>query len=212
MKTKHKTLFELNHDKLETIQKYGLIILPWIHVDDAIDLFDEKGIDIASIISWEHPNAEKDESVVPQKEFIPHIKITAYDTEDENDEFSPTYQQVVFALGFASANKGIVIINCHAGKSRSTAFAYAFLCHKMGPGHEEEALKIILELKPNAAPNILIVKHADQFLNRKGAMVQAILDHPVIADSREKADRARWLWQQTENKENIKNPGGFKDA
>lgn len=207
MKTHPKSFPGLSDDHLKNIQETGLAILPWMHVDPVIDILNQQNIDISCLISWEHLQAEADESVVPQKDTIPHLKITAYDTEDPQEKGAPQFLQVVFALGFASAHKGITIINCHAGKSRSTAFAYALLCHRMGPGKEEQAMKQVLTLRPNAAPNILIVKHADDFLKRNGKMVETILNDPGLSEARGKAERARWLWKAVQDQKN--NPGGY---
>ncbi|MDD2597724.1 MAG: protein-tyrosine-phosphatase [Kiritimatiellae bacterium] len=66
-----------------------------------------------------------------------------------------------------------LLIHCLAGVSRSTAAAYAIICKLLGPGYEEAAFEYLLNIRPCASPNRLVVKYADQLLNRKGAMVKA---------------------------------------
>ncbi|MFA7173901.1 MAG: protein-tyrosine-phosphatase [Kiritimatiellia bacterium] len=64
-----------------------------------------------------------------------------------------------------------LLIHCLAGVSRSTAAAYAIICKLLGPGSEEVAFEHLLDIRPCASPNRLVVKYADQLLNRKGAMI-----------------------------------------
>lgn len=62
------------------------------------------------------------------------------------------------------------LINCYAGISRSTAMAYVLLCVVLGPGKEKEAIKRVHEVREIAFPNGLIIKYADELMDRKGAM------------------------------------------
>lgn len=66
-----------------------------------------------------------------------------------------------------------LVIHCLAGVSRSPAAAYSIMCMLLGPGCEEAAYEHLLQIRPCAWPNRLIVKYADQLLNRNKAMIRA---------------------------------------
>ena len=68
-----------------------------------------------------------------------------------------------------------LLIHCLAGVSRSSAAAYAIICKLLGAGCEVAAYKHLLHIRPCASPNGLVVKYADQLLDRNGAMIQAIV-------------------------------------
>ncbi len=67
-----------------------------------------------------------------------------------------------------------LLIHCYAGASRSTAASYALFCQALGAGRESEALDLVVGLRPRAFPNFLMVRYADELLNRGGAMIEAL--------------------------------------
>ena len=71
------------------------------------------------------------------------------------------------------AHGGHLLIHCHAGISRSTAAA-GIVMAQHNPGREEEAFLHLLDMRPHAWPNTRIVTFADELLDRKGAMVEAL--------------------------------------
>jgi predicted protein tyrosine phosphatase len=66
-----------------------------------------------------------------------------------------------------------LVIHCLAGVSRSPGAAYSIMCMLLGPGCEEEIFDYLLKIRSCAWPNKLIVRYADQLLNRAGAMFKA---------------------------------------
>jgi predicted protein tyrosine phosphatase len=67
-----------------------------------------------------------------------------------------------------------MLIHCFAGISRSTAAAYIAAC-ALAPQRSEEAIAWTLrKASPTATPNALLVKHADELLDRGGRMVASI--------------------------------------
>jgi len=67
-----------------------------------------------------------------------------------------------------------LMIHCWAGVSRSTAGLFIMLCH-LNEGVDEEKIAFALrEASPTATPNMRLVALADDYLDRGGAMVQAI--------------------------------------
>ena len=67
-----------------------------------------------------------------------------------------------------------LLIHCAAGISRSTAIAFATLCHRAGPGFESDCFLALRRIRPSASPNPLIVEFADDLLGRNGAMIETI--------------------------------------
>lgn len=65
-----------------------------------------------------------------------------------------------------------VLCHCAAGISRSTAAAFILWCVWLGKGREREALKRVLTERKIALPNTLVVRYADEYLERGGAMVE----------------------------------------
>jgi predicted protein tyrosine phosphatase len=81
--------------------------------------------------------------------------------------------QAVLDFGRKREDQRALLIHCWAGISRSSAAAYAIACDR-NPAFERE---IALELRgrsPSATPNRLMVRLADDLLQRDGRMVDAI--------------------------------------
>ena len=72
------------------------------------------------------------------------------------------------------SNAGRLVIHCEYGASRSPAMAYVLIADRLGPGHEIEALNLMLELRPNALPNKLVVEVGDKFLNRADELMKPL--------------------------------------
>jgi predicted protein tyrosine phosphatase len=115
-----------------------------------------------------------------------HKVLRFHDIESRRDPHPPLRHHVRAGLAFARRHAGRrLLIHCHAGVSRSTALAYAILVHRAGPDCDEaRVLERILELRPQACPNRLVVRHADVLLGRGGRMLRAVEAHPVIQETR----------------------------
>jgi predicted protein tyrosine phosphatase len=67
-----------------------------------------------------------------------------------------------------------LLVHCHMGVSRSTA-AMAMLMAQSNPEDSEEQLFAqLLELRPQAWPNSLMVEFADEILGRRGRLLTAL--------------------------------------
>ena len=64
-----------------------------------------------------------------------------------------------------------LLVTCDYGASRSPALAYVLQADHFGPGREAEALREIIAIRPEAVPNLLVVRLGDQLLARQGAML-----------------------------------------
>ena len=54
------------------------------------------------------------------------------------------------------------------------AATYTILCGRLGPGSELYAAQAIRNRAPHACPNALLVHYADELLERRGRMIDAI--------------------------------------
>lgn len=76
---------------------------------------------------------------------------------------------------FARANaRGSLLIHCRHGVGRSAAVALAVIADRLGPGQEGEALEELLTIRPQATPNLVVIKLADAWLERGGRLAAAV--------------------------------------
>lgn len=67
-----------------------------------------------------------------------------------------------------------ILVHCHAGISRSTAFAYAMIAHRAGPGLEEQAFGAFLSIVNKPWPNRRIIEILDERWGRDGALLKPL--------------------------------------
>ena len=79
-----------------------------------------------------------------------------------------------------------ILFGCAAGKSRSTAACYVILCYLLGEWNEREALNLLVNKRPIARPNALMVKIADDLMKRGYKMVAPL--HNALDLERETED------------------------
>jgi len=106
-----------------------------------------------------------------------HLRLGMYDISiPEVGMVAPDARMVERVLAFAQDwdERAPMVVHCWAGISRSTASAFAIACER-NP-HADE-LKIALAMRkasPSAFPNRRIVALADDILNRRGRMLEAV--------------------------------------
>ena len=81
--------------------------------------------------------------------------------------------QAVLDFGRSVGAQRTLLIHCWAGISRSSAAAYAIACDR-NPGFERDIAAELRRRAPSATPNRLMVKLADDLLQRDGRMIEAI--------------------------------------
>ena len=81
--------------------------------------------------------------------------------------------QAVLDFGRSATRQRALLIHCWAGISRSSAAAYAIACDR-NPGFERDIAIELRRRSPSATPNRLMVRLADDLLERDGRMVEAI--------------------------------------
>ncbi len=82
------------------------------------------------------------------------------------------YRILLFSQGFTPADK--ILVQCRAGISRSTAIACAVACQHTPPGEEKAAVQHIRKIRPQMLPNFLIIRLADEILQRQGRLIAAV--------------------------------------
>lgn len=106
-----------------------------------------------------------------------HLRLALNDVTDYlGCEAAPERHHVAKLVDFGRDWKGDapLLVHCWAGISRSMAAAYTILCDRSGPGHELEIARALRARAPHACPNPLMVRHADDVLDRKGKMIGAV--------------------------------------
>jgi len=90
----------------------------------------------------------------------------------------------IIAFG-KDANDGVLLVHCAAGISRSSAALLIILADKLGPGGEDEAVKLLIDARDQTVaaklrepdtivrPNRRLVWWGDEVLGRKGALLAA---------------------------------------
>jgi predicted protein tyrosine phosphatase len=117
-----------------------------------------------------------------------HLILTCHDVDSSREALqrearmpgstcvAPTKAMVKQALEFGKQlpRNHFIVINCGYGVSRSPAIAFALLCQARPKKPESDLLQEIIKLRPEASPNALIVKFADELLHRDGRMIRAV--------------------------------------
>ena len=93
---------------------------------------------------------------------------------------APSKSHIEQALSFFrqawTQNNSKILVSCDYGASRSPALAYIFAADVLGPGREAEALNLILEVRPVAMPNTLVVRIGGVPLKRQAALQKPLRD------------------------------------
>jgi predicted protein tyrosine phosphatase len=88
--------------------------------------------------------------------------------------------EAVLAFGRALAHdaavrdEGHLLVHCHAGISRSTASMAMILAQAHPQESEDRIFARILEIRPQAWPNSVMIGFADDLLGRGGRMTEAV--------------------------------------
>ncbi|MEM7395373.1 MAG: protein-tyrosine phosphatase family protein [Verrucomicrobiota bacterium] len=108
------------------------------------------------------------------------------DIESEADGFQefdkcadPTDVQSIIDFGrqcHASAGEADthLLVHCYAGISRSTAATFIILCDLLDGADETDLLKWVIQIRPQAYPNIRVVQLGDELLEREGSLTRAL--------------------------------------
>jgi predicted protein tyrosine phosphatase len=147
-----------------------IIVTPLSAVEDTIRRY--RPSHMVTLLSPEHMIATP-EAIAAAR----HLKLGLNDVSfAEASEAPPEERHIdqLLAFGRGWDAQAPMLIHCWAGVSRSMAAAYTLLCDRLGPGSEREIAHAIRLRAPHAFPNALMVRYADELLQRRGRMVEAI--------------------------------------
>jgi predicted protein tyrosine phosphatase len=73
--------------------------------------------------------------------------------------------------------EGHLLVHCHMGISRSTAAMVALLAQTHPNESEERLMERLAQIRPQAWPNSLMIRFADDLLSRRGRLTEALRRH-----------------------------------
>lgn len=147
-----------------------------------------------AVITLEDPGCRLADRLRFSAEPMPaHLILQFEDVDDDSLGIRvATRWQVSEALAFAQAHEsGSLLVHCFHGVGRSAGIGLAILASRLRTGAEEQALAELLEIRPEATPNLVVVKLADQILGRKGALESAVADWEARTPRVQEARQAR---------------------
>jgi len=114
-----------------------------------------------------------DFSIDPHNGKYHHLIVRADDTDDPNDKFAPSLQDIKSIMTFAKLGES-VLVHCIAGVSRSTAIGIG-LMHMSGVSIFN-AVQLVYMQRGFINPNKLILKHIDTYLCMNGKFHKEVID------------------------------------
>ncbi len=150
-----------------------LVVLPRSKVGKQL-LSASKGPTYRSVVSIGDPGSRRPAGIGGQRRAV--LRLEFEDIEDPTDPMAPTAANVETIVEFASTVArlgGKCLVHCEAGVSRSTAAAAIIARVLLGEGAEAEALRVACEKVPDAAPNRLMLRLADELLENGGRLTRA---------------------------------------
>lgn len=174
--------------KQESMNMSQLII---VGLKEVLDTLKQRSV--AAVLSIENPDdTPQTRGYAPRLGDRPQKVLRFWDAEQKVNN-GPDLAQIKEGIAFVLEHleQGDVLIHCHAGKSRSVAIALGVLAQRHPEEDEARLLEKLLEIRPVAAPNIVIVGMVDALAKRDGKLVKAVLEHPVIAAQRQEAEKSR---------------------
>jgi predicted protein tyrosine phosphatase len=126
--------------------------------------------DLLTLLSPDHPPADWGAFACGL-----HLRLAFHDIiEPVPGLVAPDRDMMQAVLDFGrSEHHRALLIHCWAGISRSSAAAFAIACDR-NPGFERDIASELRRRSPSATPNRLMVRLADDLLERNGCMVAAI--------------------------------------
>lgn len=73
--------------------------------------------------------------------------------------------------------EGHLLVHCHMGISRSTAAMVALLAQTYPQEDEDRLMERLVAIRPQAWPNSLMIRFADDLLSRRGRLTEALRRH-----------------------------------
>jgi predicted protein tyrosine phosphatase len=81
------------------------------------------------------------------------------------------------AEGWPDHAEGHLLVHCHMGVSRSTAAMLTLMAQTNPDESEDRLFERLVEIRPQAWPNSLMIDFADELLSRNGRLTEALRRH-----------------------------------
>lgn len=107
------------------------------------------------------------------------LRLEFVDSADPDEDSAPTRREVEAIIHFAPTIArlgGRCLVHCEAGVSRSTASAAIISRVILGEGSDRQALALACRGIPDASPNRLMLRIADEVLQNDGRMMAACVE------------------------------------
>ncbi len=166
---------------------------------------------IAAVLSIQQPPSDdKDAQNKNRKGAAPIIKdipqkiLTFWDSEDKNTKEGPDKEQIeagiMFAMEHIMNDEGDIIIHCHAGKARSAAIALGVMILHQTEKTAKDLVEELLEIRPVAAPNMLVIEIVGEIAGRKNELIAAVKENKEMYTNIKtvRYSREHWLKKNPE--------------
>jgi predicted protein tyrosine phosphatase len=147
------------------------------------DLHELRSANVSHVVSILDPDVGADELFRPSA-MHERLELRFHDViDDEENRVSPQPADIARLLEFGCAigknghAAGHLLVYCHAGLSRSTAAMVLLLAQALRPQPVEMAVERMLEIRPNAWPNLRMSEIGDTMLGCNGRLVAAVRRH-----------------------------------
>lgn len=166
------------------IDAAGMVICSWHTAPRVLEHLGWTGRSVRQVVGWQDPAAAAADFPPLPRQLPVHVE-RANDREHPEAEGAPTLDQVRRLLDAARpAEPGLLMVCCHAAVARSTATALAIMVARHGAGEADLLVERILALRPGAAPNRLILRHAEAVLGIRGeALLAAVRRSPTMQEN-----------------------------
>jgi predicted protein tyrosine phosphatase len=127
--------------------------------------------DLLTLLSPDHPETDWSGFACQR-----HVRLWFHDIVEIRPGLSaPDHQMMQAILDFGRGESGQrpMLIHCWAGISRSSAAVFAIVCDR-NPGFEHDIAIELRRRAPSVTPNRLMIRLADDLLQRDGRMIAAI--------------------------------------
>jgi predicted protein tyrosine phosphatase len=135
------------------------------------------------MVSLQNPNADISELrppwIPPENHYLDYF----YDIDSLGHLEAPRIEAVRKLIDWltprcSASSEARFIIHCDAGLGRSPAVAYIAWAIHFGAGREQEAFEAMKQscLETQIIPNSIIVAHADEILQRRGALKKPLTE------------------------------------
>jgi predicted protein tyrosine phosphatase len=138
--------------------------------------------DLLTLLSPTHPEEDWSDFTCER-----HIRLAFHDIVEPTPGLTmPDRDAMQAILEFGRYNQPghALLVHCWAGISRSSAAAFIMACDR-NPGCERDIARELRRRAPSVTPNRLMVRLADDLLQREGRMIEAISEIGRGAEARE---------------------------